>query len=130
MGNLSRSLRISAVAGLLTVCAAGIWFLWWNAPVTVNATQIVKVVDTDIHPDQVRFCESFTMTPDAFRAYWKKARPIFEFELHDYSIGSCQFQSKEDYTEYAVGIGGVGMVTKGDTTRYYVKKGAKPELGP
>ena len=123
-------LRILAAAVLLTICSAGIWLWWWNTPVAVTATQIVKVIDADIHPDRVRFCESFTMTPDAFRAYWKEARPIFEFELHDYSIGSCEFQSKEGDTEYAVGIGGVGMVTKGDATRYYVKKGAKSELGP
>lgn len=125
-----RPVRTFAAVVLLTVGSAGVWLWWWNAPVSANATQIVKVVDADIHPDRVRFCESFTMTPDAFRAYWNEARPIFEFELHDYSIGSCEFQSIEGDTEYAVGIGGVGMVTKGDATRYYVKKGAKSELGP
>lgn len=56
--------------------------------------------------------------------------PIFEFELHEYSIVSCQFQVREGGTEYAVGIGGAGMVTQGDTTRYHVKKDAKPDLGP
>jgi hypothetical protein len=104
--------------------------LWWNAPVSVKATHIVKVVDPDIHPDQVRSCESFDVTPDALRAYWKEAKPIFDFELHDCAIGSCEFQSKEAQTEYAVRIGGVGMVIKGDTTRYYVKRGARPDLGP
>lgn len=32
---------------MLTACSAAIWFLWWNAPVTVNAGQMVKVVDAD-----------------------------------------------------------------------------------
>ena len=70
------------------------------------------------------------MTPDAFGAYWKDVRPIFEFELHDYSVGSCQIEAREGGKEYAIGIGGVGMVTRGETTRYYVRKNAKQELGP
>lgn len=130
MGIRVNPLRILAAVVVLTICSVGTWLWWWNTPVAVNSTQIVKVIDADIHPDRVRFCESFTMTPDAFRAYWKEARPVFEFELHDYSIGSCEFQAKEGDTEYAIGIGGVGMATKGDATRYYVKWGAKPDLGP
>lgn len=129
MSILGRSLQVLLLAALAIACSAGLWFLWWYAPVSVGPTRIVKVLDSDIHPDQVAFCNAFAMTPDAFSAYWQDVRPIFEFELHDYSIGACQFEAKEDGKEYAIGIGGVGMVTKGGTTRYYVRKSAKPELG-
>ena len=127
---LSRLLRILGLGVLLIACSAGVWLLWWYAPVSVKATHLVKRIDSEIHPDQLRFCDAFTMTPDAFSAYWKDARPIFEFELHEYSIGSCQLEAKEGRKEYAIGIGGVGMVTEGGTTHYYVRKDAKPDSGP
>jgi hypothetical protein len=134
MNSLRRSLKIVALVVLLVVllaaCSIGIWFLWWYAPVTVKADHLVKVVASDIHPDQVRFCDAFAMTPDEFRAYWNDVRPIFDFEFHEYSFGSCYFQATEGTKEYAVGVGGVGMVTKGATTYYYVRKNAKSDLIP
>jgi hypothetical protein len=135
MGALKRSLKVIALVVLLIVlvgaCSIGIWLLWWYAPVSVKATHIVKSVDSDIgDADEARFCSMFSMTPDEFRAYWSDVRPIFEFELHEYSLGSCYFKATEGGREYTIGIGGVGMVTKGDTTYYYVRKSAKSDLIP
>ncbi len=81
-----------------------------------------------IHQDQLQDCALFVMTPDEFRSYWKDTRPIFEFEFHDYSFGSCYFRTVEGNREYAIGIGGVGMVTKDNTTYYYVRKNDKPDF--
>jgi hypothetical protein len=122
-------LKVAGVVLATLLCSIALWFLWWHAPVSVNAVSIEKANVPGIRATQVEDCAGFQMTAEQFRAYWKDVRPIFEFEFHEYSFGPCYFKTVEDNTEYAIGIGGVGMVTKGGTTYYYVRKDAKPDLG-
>lgn len=124
------ALKVAGAILLALLCSVAIWLLWWNAPVSVKAATIERKNVPGIHEAQLEDCATFEMTPDDFRAYWKDVRPIFEFEYHEYSFGSCYFRTTEGSKEYAVGIGGMGRVTKGDTTYYYVRKDAKPDLGP
>ena len=125
---IKKVLKVAGYALLSLACATALWLLWWHAPVSVRAAAIEKVNVPGIHEGQLSDCASFAMSPDEFRAYWKDVRPIFEFEFHDYSFGSCYFKTMEGNKEYAIGIGGVGMVTKGDNTYYYVRKNDKPDF--
>ncbi len=108
--------------------AFGILRLWWYWPVSVDANNIIKVTDQDIPQDMVASCAAFTMTPDQFRQYWKEAKPILASEFHEYYFGACHVKATENDREYLVGVGDVGMVNKGETTYYYVKKGAKSDF--
>lgn len=128
MDVFKKTLKIIALIFIIFASSIGSWLLWWYAPVSVKAINIVKITDSDIAEDQVRFCNSFAMTPDEFRAYWKDARPIFDVESHDYSFGSCYFKTVENGKEYEIGIGGTGTITQDDTTYYYVRKGDKPDF--
>ena len=127
---LKIGLKVAGVVLLMLLCSIALWLLWWYAPVSVKAVSIEKSNVPGIRSTQIQDCAGFLMTPEEFRAYWKDVRPIFEFEFHEYSFGPCYFRTVEEDTEYAVGIGGVGMVTKGGATYYYVRKDAKPDLGP
>ena len=100
---------------------------WWYAPVVVHADSIEKVVNSDISENRLADCSAFKMDDVDFRNYWRSAKPIFEFELHDYSFGSCYYKSDEGGATYVVGIGGVGMVWRGQTTFYYAKEGVAPD---
>lgn len=129
MRAFKKILGVAGLALLIFSCSVALWLLWWYAPVSVRAVAIEKVNVPGIREDQLNDCASFAMSPDEFRAYWKDVRPIFEFEFHEYSFGSCYFKTTEDNNkEYAIGIGGVGMITKGDTTYYYVRKTDKPDF--
>jgi hypothetical protein len=125
---LLKATGVIAAIGLILAASSACWAIWWYAPVSVEAKTIEKVIDSDVAQDQVPFCNAFKMTPEAFRAYWKDVRPIFDVEFHDYSFGSCYFKATEGGKSYSVGIGGVGMVTKGDTTYYYVRKNDNPDF--
>ncbi|NHZ63544.1 hypothetical protein [Massilia genomosp. 1] len=125
---LKKSLKVVAVIIAVLLVAFGLLRLWWHWPVAVDANSIIKVIDQDIPQDMVSSCAAFTMTPAQFRAYWKDARPILASELHEYYFGSCHLKATENDREYLVGIGDVGMVNKGETTYYYVKKGAKSDF--
>lgn len=123
-------LKVAGVVLLMLSCFIALWLLWWYAPVSVKAVSVEKANVPGIRPSQIQDCAGFLMAVEQFRAFWSDVRPIFEFEFHEYSFGPCYFKTVEGNTEYAVGIGGVGMVTKGGTTYYYVRKDAKPDLGP
>ena len=123
-------LKVAGAVLLTLLCGIGLWLLWWYAPVSVKAVSIKKANVPGIRATQIQDCAGFAMTADEFRAFWQDVRPIFDFEFHEYSFGPCYFKTVENKTEYAVGIGGVGMMTKGGTTYHYVHKHAKPDLGP
>ena len=123
-------LKVAGVLFLVLLFSIAIGLLWWYAPVSVKAAAIERRNVPGIHEFQLEDCATFEMTPDEFRAYWRDVRPIFDFEFHEYSFGACYFWTMEENKEYAIGIGGMGRVTKGDTTYYYVRKDAKPDLGP
>jgi hypothetical protein len=128
MNVLKKTAKLIAAILITFALSVGVWCLWWYAPVSVSPKSIVKIINSDIAENQIRFCNMFAMTPDQFRAYWKDTRPIFDVEAHDYSFGSCYFKAVENGKEYAIGIGGTGTVTKGDTTYYYVRNGDKPDF--
>lgn len=128
MSVMKRALKVIVLIILIITLLVGVWCFWWYAPVSVNAVNVVKIIDSDISSDQVRFCDTFVMTPNEFSAYWKDVRPIFDSEFHNYSFGSCYFRATEGGREYSIGIGGVGMVTNGDTSYYYVRKNDKPDF--
>lgn len=127
-GVFKKTLKVVAVIITVVVVAFGLLRLWWHWPLSVEAKNIIKVIDKDIPEDMVASCTAFTMTPAQFRAYWKDARPILASELHEYYFGSCHLKATENDREYLVGIGNVGMVNKGETTYYYVQKGAKSDF--
>lgn len=104
--------------------------LWWYWPVSVEAKNIVKVTSSEIKDleEEVAYCAAFTMTPEQFRTYWKNVRPILDSEFHGYSFGACYFKATEQGKEFLVGVGGVGIINKGDTPYYYVDKNAKSDL--
>ncbi|MDA8521568.1 hypothetical protein [Acidovorax sp. NCPPB 4044] len=122
---------IFAIVGFSTA----IYFAWWSMPVSIQATAIKKTLDPEARDeDTLRFCNAFTMTPEDFKTYWRNAKPIFHFEFHDYSFGSCYFSTVENGKEYRIGIGGAGIVSSiqdedadGESVRYYVRKGAKSD---
>lgn len=111
----------------------GTFFAWWLMPISMQEPEIIKVIDPEMKDeDAIRFCNSFNMTPNEFREFWKNAKPIFQFESHDYSFGACHFRVIENDKEYKIGIGGIGIISNtndasGDSLRYYVKKGAKSD---
>lgn len=127
---LRKSLSIVAVMTAVLFVAFGILHLWWHWPVSVEAKNIVKVTSSEIKDleEEVAYCAAFTMTPEQFRTYWKNVRPIFASEFHDYSFGACYFKATEQGKEFLVGVGGVGIINKGDTPYYYVDKNAKSDL--
>lgn len=130
MSAIRNGLKVAGAVLLTLLCGIGLWLLWWYAPVSVKAVSVEKAHVPGIRAAQLQDCAGFLMTAEEFRAFWQDVRPIFEFEFHEYSFGPCYFKTVENNTEYAVGIGGVGMVTKGGTTYHYVRKHAKPDLGP
>ncbi|SFE12408.1 hypothetical protein [Paracidovorax konjaci] len=130
---MKNPLRIAIfVLATLGICTA-IFFTWWSMPVAIQAAAIQKTMDPEArNEDTIRFCNAFTMTPEDFKEYWRNAKPIFDFEFHDYSFGSCYFSTVENGKEYRVGIGGAGIVSSvlgadEASVRYYVKKGAKSD---
>ncbi|NHZ63543.1 hypothetical protein [Massilia genomosp. 1] len=127
-GFVKRILKIAAVIVALLVVAFGMLRVWWYWPVSVEAKNIVKVTSSQIVEEEVAFCAAFTMTPEQFRAFWKNVRPILTSELHGYAFGSCHFKATEYGKEFIVSAGDVGIVTKGDTSYYYVKKDATNDL--
>ncbi|UOD32102.1 hypothetical protein INH39_10770 [Massilia violaceinigra] len=116
-----------AVIVLTLAAVIGAGALWWYAPVRVDGDNIVKVIGDGAAEDHGN-CKFASMTAEQFRTYWKNARPIFDIEVHDYNYSPCQFKTMENGTEYLVGNGGLGSVTKGDTIYYWVNKDAKPGL--
>ncbi|NHZ93606.1 hypothetical protein F2P45_32085 [Massilia sp. CCM 8733] len=127
-GVLERTLKIVGLIVAVLILAFGMLRLWWYWPVSVEAKNIIKVIDKDIPQDMVSSCAAFAMTPDQFRAYWKDARPILASEFHAYYFGACHLKATENDREYLVGIGDAGIVNKGETSYYYVKKGAKSDF--
>lgn len=127
-GIFKKTLKVVAVIVAVLVLAFGILRLWWYWPVAVDAKNISKVINKGIDEDMVPACASFAMTPDQFRQYWKNVRPIWPSELHGYYFGACHLKATENDTEYLIGIGGAAIVTKGNTSYYYVKKDAKSDL--
>lgn len=127
---MKRALQITAAIVAVLALAFGMLLVWWHWPVSVEAKNIVKVTSSDIKdlPEEIAYCAAFAMTPEQFRAYWKNARPILASEFHGYSFGACYFKATEQGKEFLVGVGGVGIINKGDTPYYYVDKDAKSDL--
>ncbi|NHZ33244.1 hypothetical protein F0185_06535 [Massilia sp. CCM 8692] len=128
MNVLKKVAQAIAVIVLTLAALIGAGALWWYAPVRVDGNNIVRVSAADAGADNGWNCKSASMTAEQFRTYWKNARPIFDIEVHEYTYSPCQFKTMENGKEYVLGSGGLGSVTNGDTTYYYVDKDAKSGL--
>lgn len=124
---LKEVLKLSLRA-VLIIISLGIFpsiglYAWWHAPVTVKADTIEIIKEKE----NERGVINCAITKERFVEFWKTATPIFQYELHDYDeSASCIYISKENGKKYEIFSGGIGMISDGNQTYFYIKKGMQP----
>jgi hypothetical protein len=116
-GRIKRHPIIAVILFIIfDLCVAAAFFAhWYFSGVSINATQIEKISDQDEKsPTSIAFCKTFSMTPQQFNEYWKRARPIASYELDEYSWFSCYYKTVADGREYRIRLGGLAEIIEKD----------------